>query len=652
MLNEEKSSKKHCAMDKNHRFWLYVAVIVFLAALSASIIFSISHNRTNIIAVKSLTLKELKQAGQVEIEWPVECGVRIELSQKTYDEYLLLTLPPKTTCRVEFTNDKKINSMVVDYFQASECFDEEGMHPVIQLIPEYISEKGYDAITIRPLAGSGKFVIKDIGFMSMTELTAEHYAKADVFDFEIQQFEIEIDEDDYCKLEQLREEYLESGYRTETDNEPDINAKVKVQGEWYKTDLRFKGDAIADHLGYDKWSMRLDLKGDNCVYGMKKFSLQAIYTRGAMWESLIYDMYRSVSGVAFRYTYADVYINGVYKGVYAVEEAADKRAIENCQKREGPIVKMDETQTFEQAKYYIPSTKEQKRFKVFSANKTGASSFLSEYASYMKHQINSFLYNGADCYEVFDMDLYAKLYAISDVVGARHGRLLYSTRHYYNPITGLLEPIPYDECILEDEYFTFSNDATGYSLSELGKIFFRYERFREAYRKYLDEYFNNIENYMEGYAVQLRKDWMIVKRDVRHSEYEFDPLERMQQRRSIYQTLKETKPEISATLTCEEEKMKLILDNFSKVPIVILGIRLEDGTDIDFGLEYPYFVYANKRGEIPTKISVDISKDDLNNVPSAIIQYESFFPDELYEQEVDVDYAFAEYMASKLEGNS
>ena len=44
----------------------------------------------------------------------------------------------------------------------------------------------------------------------------------------------------------------------------------------------------------------------------------------------------------------------------------------------------------------------------------------------------------------FDLDLWAKYFAIMDLTGSYHGSLLKSVKLFYNPVTALFEPIGYD----------------------------------------------------------------------------------------------------------------------------------------------------------------------------------------------------------------
>ena len=46
--------------------------------------------------------------------------------------------------------------------------------------------------------------------------------------------------------------------------------------------------------------------------------------------------------------------------------------------------------------------------------------------------------------EIFDLEQWARLFALSDIFGVRHGLIWHGLRFYYNPVTGLLEPIVFD----------------------------------------------------------------------------------------------------------------------------------------------------------------------------------------------------------------
>ncbi len=98
-----------------------------------------------------------------------------------------------------------------------------------------------------------------------------------------------------------------------------------------------------DHLEGNKWSFRIKLKGNNSYYGLKKFSIQDPSTRSFMMEWFAHQLFEKEDILTTRYQFKVVYINGVNKGVYALEEHFNKRLLEYRNQREGPIVKFDES---------------------------------------------------------------------------------------------------------------------------------------------------------------------------------------------------------------------------------------------------------------------------------------------------------------------
>ncbi len=57
-----------------------------------------------------------------------------------------------------------------------------------------------------------------------------------------------------------------------------VPAKIRHLGETTKVRIRLKGD-FTDHLLTDKWSLRVEVRGDKQLFGMRRFSLQAPSTK-------------------------------------------------------------------------------------------------------------------------------------------------------------------------------------------------------------------------------------------------------------------------------------------------------------------------------------------------------------------------------------
>lgn len=378
-----------------------------------------------------------------EIKNYMAFGETIEFQFETsFDSYIAFYMGVNDTFEIGFHNDKKSNTLVVNSGTWAEKEDSKGK-PIFHLIPEYISSNGFNRITVTPIRGDGDYYISQV--MVVPESEKSKYVSYNQIDFEIKQYHIELDDAAYQVILDNRAGALELGTLF-TDDDSVVNGKVKAEGTNYSADIRLKGDWI-DHLVGDQWSFRIELKGDYCIYGLQKFSLQPISTRNGIWEYLVNELYRDYGGIAIRYDFADVFVNGVYLGVFAVEEFMEKRVIENSLSREGPIVRYNENPLWTRWSYYNKNTHLStiRDYTVFSEKKTTESGNLNDYASYAISMINRYLYEDESAEYVFDSSKYITLYSILDIFSAKHGRVEHNMRHYYNPVTALLEPIPFDE---------------------------------------------------------------------------------------------------------------------------------------------------------------------------------------------------------------
>lgn len=76
--------------------------------------------------------------------------------------------------------------------------------------------------------------------------------------------------------------------------------------------------------------------------GMKKFSLQSYQRRCGVCDWFFNRILRRNDVLALRYNFVEAYLNGDRLGLYIVEETFDKYLVENNNYREGPILKFDE----------------------------------------------------------------------------------------------------------------------------------------------------------------------------------------------------------------------------------------------------------------------------------------------------------------------
>ena len=230
-----------------------------------------------------------------------------------------------------------------------------------------------------------------------------------------------------------------------------FKGSVTVDGRKLPVSLRLKGDWV-DHLEGEKWSFRIKFKGSNAYHGMKKFSIQDPHTRSFMMEWFGHKLFEKEDILTTRYQFKVVYINGVNRGVYALEEHFDKRLLEYRKRREGPIVKFDENGVWQG---YYDQQKYQRGFKKFpyleaaeilpfSKKRTRKNPILLNQFILAQSHMSRFRNLDTTFQEYLDLDKMARFIALCDVMNATHGLIWHNQRNYLNPVNGLLEPIAYD----------------------------------------------------------------------------------------------------------------------------------------------------------------------------------------------------------------
>lgn len=294
-----------------------------------------------------------------------------------------------------------------------------------------------------------------------------------------------------------------------------FKGSVTVDGRKLPVSLRLKGDWV-DHLEGEKWSFRIKFKGSNAYHGMKKFSIQDPHTRSFMMEWFGHKLFEKEDILTTRYQFKVVYINGVNRGVYALEEHFDKRLLEYRKRREGPIVKFDENGVWQG---YYDQQKYQRGFKKFpyleaaeilpfSKKRTRKNPTLLNQFILAQSHMSRFRNLDTTFQEYLDLDKMARFIALCDVMNATHGLIWHNQRNYLNPVNGLLEPIAYD-CFSGQPsiHYELLGMATRWreenDFSSFDALFLNQE-FNQLYIKYLKRF--SSEEYMKASFLALENE--------------------------------------------------------------------------------------------------------------------------------------------------
>jgi len=409
-----------------------------------------------------------------------------------------------------------------------------------------------------------------------------------------------------------------------------FDASIEVEGKSIPVSLRLKGD-WTDHLEGDKWSFRIKVRGDNSYQGIKKFSIQDPHTRSFMMEWFGHRVYEKEDVLTTRYQFKVVYVNGENKGVYALEEHFDKRLLEYSNRREGPIVKFDESGMWQG---YMDAEKNQTKIKLypyleaaeilpFSKKRTRRIPEL--YNQYLLAKSHMERYRNLDrnSQDYIELDKMAKFLALCDVMNATHGLVWHNQRNYLNPLSGRLEPIAFDcfpgdltvhyELIGIAARWRSDNDYT-----MIDGLFLNHE-FDSLYLNYLKKYsaddymkdrFKEFESELKHYEKLLRHEYPMFRFDREYFEINRKEvqgkLSKYEQLPTVKRTIKKRNPfgDIEQDVVFDKVALKvntkhkdslrseLYFQNYLLHEVEIIGYSTKLNKDVEIPFEHPFKLEA------------------------------------------------------------
>ncbi|MCB9283948.1 MAG: CotH kinase family protein [Lewinellaceae bacterium] len=325
-------------------------------------------------------------------------------------------------------------------------------------------------------------------------------------DFQLPVFDLQIGKNALQKLEKKRAEALHNGL---LEAAPDDWVKARLRWTGLPAPIsarvRLKGDWL-DHLNTEKWSFRVDLGGDQFWRGMQTFSLQHPGTRYFLHEWLLHECWKQEGVLTTNYDFAELRLNGSSLGLYAIEEHFEKYLVERQGRREGPILKLDESGFWEGLQHQIAQTgavapgmqlptarASNATIEPFEARRTGENPDLTAMSRHAASLLDQFRSGQRPASALFDLDQMARFYAVADVFGGQHSTQWHNLRFYYNPLKDRLEPIGFDA------FGTGPSERGSFLLQgytgpregqfpELQDLLFLDTSFVAAYLGYLDRY--------------------------------------------------------------------------------------------------------------------------------------------------------------------
>ena len=268
------------------------------------------------------------------------------------------------------------------------------------------------------------------------------------FQDEVPQVSIDIKFKDYKKLAVKREVALEKGILIQGDDDY-VPAKIRIGDQITNVKLRLKGDWV-DHLEGDKWSFRVHTKKNESIFSLRRFSIQDPKTRGFQGEVLFHETLSFYNILIPQYFFVSLKVNGESKGIMAVEEHFSKELLERNGRKEGVIVKFDESLVWasndgnERGFGGIYDNYKVSEIKPFSKAKIQKSESLENSYKLAAGLLRGFVNGNLSASDVFDSNQLGSYIAASQFWGAWHAVRWHNLRFYFNPISLKLEPIAFD----------------------------------------------------------------------------------------------------------------------------------------------------------------------------------------------------------------
>jgi len=445
------------------------------------------------------------------------------------------------------------------------------------------------------LAGSFLALSDLPGFMKANYVLVRHseVAPALFTKNDLEEVRLDVKFKHFQKIKEKRRQALNRGL-LEASSEDFVPGKITSGDESIECKLRLKGD-LSDHWAFRKWSLRVDLKGDDIMGGMSRFSLQNPVTRGYTCEWLFLSSLRREDLAAVRYRFVNLTLNGKEMGVYAMEEHFSKVMTESLERREGVVVAFDEYLLWKKFPVNLQDNVNWSSIYRTSSLEVRNSGRVERSPTLRKQRTTAFnllrgLQEGTlSGDEVFAVERVGKFLALCRLWNAERGLLFADVNFYFDPVTSLLEPIGFDgnpSMALEAPYCYFSwGDIPDNWVNQA----LRSPRIAKAYMKNLAKfaqpsYLNTIRKELGREELHLRrillKDLLgedaatIWKAD--SSLLQWDPWSLLEARaKRIRKELSEERPVMAYARPAEgnPRALEVIVRNALTQPVEVLGFE-------------------------------------------------------------------------------
>ncbi len=337
--------------------------------------------------------------------------------------------------------------------------------------------KKIDKIIIDKYLGFSFFEIDDYSYYNLKSL------KYIIFNNDLENVTLKINQENLYNLELQRKNKLE-GLSTEVAKFS--RASLNHNQKDFKIKLRVKGDRVLHWYDKNQTSYRIDIRGDERIWGLEEFSVQKPITRNYIYEYIFHKILERNDLIALKYFFINLSLNDNKQGIYAVEEGFSKELIERNKKRNGPIFGVEESKSFNYPRI---------EYDLYSQN-----FWQSNYSELIKsayEKLENIKNEKENIGQIFDLEKWATYFAIVDLTGNFHGSIPKSVKLYYNPVIAKFEPIGFDghynpnlfQDFLILDFLDSKNENCSYICSEREWYlrFLENDKFKDLYLQKLKE---------------------------------------------------------------------------------------------------------------------------------------------------------------------
>ena len=307
-----------------------------------------------------------------------------------------------------------------------------------------------------------------------------------------------------------------------------VNAVIKYKDQKIPVRIKLKGGIVNYHLGKN-WSFKVRTKKSNLL-GLSDFALMHAKRRNYLLEWYARKMYEEEGFIYKDYKFINLYINGENKGIYVIDENYTEALSVKNNRREGIYVRFssdinfywygspqaiydDESELLYQIELHgccgIEDSLQQTNIDVLNQqiNLNSKKGIIKNFNT-AKELLEDFRKNKKSPEEIFDLDLMAKSFALSDLLGSWHAMHWGNMKFYFDPISLKLEPVV-DDNYNENQNYPSKwrnmriNDSYNYSL--LYERLFKSKTFVEKYIFYLKKYSD--PEFLSNFNNKIKKDF-------------------------------------------------------------------------------------------------------------------------------------------------